>query len=249
MIRMRIMRTLGKAATGIARGIVKARGGDATGRSAMAGYTRGTDAAPSSPVSLDEFERLKRAVLFTDDDIGYLRMSRGVLEDQVEDVLDAWYGFVGSHPFLLYYFTNRDTGLPEPEYLVKTRERFGRWILDTADANYDQTWLDYQYEIGLRHHRSRKNRTDGSQAVEHINYRYLPPLHIPDHRDPQALPRAQGPRCRRGGENAPGLAEVRDPAGDAVEPALREGRRLLGLGAGIPPGVCRRGGRRRGRHA
>ncbi len=179
MIRMRIMRTLGKAATGIARGIVKARGGDATGRSAMAGYTRGTDAAPSSPVSLDEFERLKRAVLFTDDDIGYLRMSRGVLEDQVEDVLDAWYGFVGSHPFLLYYFTNRDTGLPEPEYLVKTRERFGRWILDTADANYDQAWLDYQYEIGLRHHRSRKNRTDGSQAVEHINYRYLPPFIYP----------------------------------------------------------------------
>ncbi|MDP9351179.1 MAG: protoglobin domain-containing protein [Chloroflexota bacterium] len=145
----------------------------------MSGYTRGTNAAPSSPVSLDEFDRLKRAVLFTDDDVGYLRISRGVLEDQVEDVLDAWYGFVGSHPFLLYYFTNRDTGLPEAEYLVKTRERFGRWILDTAAADYDQAWLDYQYEIGLRHHRSGKNRTDGSRAVEHINYRYLPPFIYP----------------------------------------------------------------------
>ncbi len=35
------------------------------------------------------------------------------------------------------------------------------------------------YEIGLRHPRSRKNQTDGSQAVEHINYRYLPAFIYP----------------------------------------------------------------------
>jgi len=34
------------------------------------------------------------------------------------------------------------------------RQRFGQWILDTAAANYDQQWLDFQREIGLRHHRT-----------------------------------------------------------------------------------------------
>jgi len=32
--------------------------------------------------------------------------------------------------------------------------------LMTAKAQYDQAWLDYQYEIGLGHHRSKKNQTD-----------------------------------------------------------------------------------------
>src|SRR5690606_21308015 len=37
---------------------------------------------------------------------------------------------------------------------------FARWILDTARARYDQAWLDYQHEIGLRHHRTKKGQTD-----------------------------------------------------------------------------------------
>ena len=40
----------------------------------------------------------------------------------------------------------------------------GQWILDTARAEYDQKWLDYQHEIGLRHHRTKKNQTDGAAA-------------------------------------------------------------------------------------
>jgi hypothetical protein len=40
-------------------------------------------------------------------------------------------------------------------------------------------WLDYQYEIGLRHHCSKKNRADGVDAEANINYRYLPALFYP----------------------------------------------------------------------
>ncbi|HEY8477399.1 MAG TPA: protoglobin domain-containing protein, partial [Chloroflexota bacterium] len=108
-----------------------------------------------------------------------LRMSYDVLKDQVDDILDVWYGFVGANPHLLYYFTRRSDGQPDPEYLARVRARFGQWILDTAAANYDQRWLDYQYEIGRRHHRTAKNRTDGVEAVEHIAYRYLPALFYP----------------------------------------------------------------------
>lgn len=56
------------------------------------------------------------------------------------------------------------------------RKRFGQWILDTADATYDHAWLDYQHEIGLRHHRTRKNATDGVQAADIIPFKYLLPL-------------------------------------------------------------------------
>jgi hypothetical protein len=38
-------------------------------------------------------------------------------------------------------------------------------VLDTARA-LNQARLDYQYEIGLRHHRSKKNKTDGGHTAD-----------------------------------------------------------------------------------
>ena len=59
------------------------------------------------------------------------------------------------------------------------RRRFGQWILDTARASYDQAWLDYQHEIGLRHTRAKKNQTDGADAADHIPLRYVLALLVP----------------------------------------------------------------------
>lgn len=148
-------------------------------RADIPGYTYGTPAVQKAPISLAEFEQIKKAVLFTDEDVKYLRLSYDVLKDQVESILDVWYGFVGSHPFLVYYFTDWQTGQPIAEYLAAVRKRFGQWILDTAAANYDQAWLDYQFEIGRRHHRTAKNKTDGVRAVENVSYRFVPALIYP----------------------------------------------------------------------
>lgn len=136
------------------------------------GYTYGTAEVVTSPVSLEDFERLKKAVMFTEEDERYLKMAGEVLADQVEEILDLWYGFVGSHPHLLYYFTGSD-GQPLGEYLAAVRARFGRWILDTCNRPYDRDWLNYQHEIGLRHHRTKKNLTDGVASVSHVPLRYL----------------------------------------------------------------------------
>ncbi len=136
------------------------------------GYTYGTAQVAPSPVSQPDFDLLKKSVLFTDEDVRYLRMAGDVLRDQVEEVLDLWYGFVGSNPHLVHYFTGPD-GQPLGDYLAAVRKRFGQWILDTCMAEYDQAWLDYQHEIGLRHHRSKKNQTDGVNSVPHIPLRYL----------------------------------------------------------------------------
>jgi hypothetical protein len=133
----------------------------------------------ATPITLAELELLKKTVLFDQEDVKQLRLSRDVLEDQTEAILDVWYGFVGSHPHLLHYFSNASDGQPNAAYLTATRVRFGQWILDTAAAEYDERWLAYQFEIGRRHHRIGKNRADGVAAVDHIHYRYLPALIVP----------------------------------------------------------------------
>ena len=143
------------------------------------GYTYGSADLKKSPVSIDDFEKLKQASLFGDDDIRYLRMSHDVLKDQVEQILDLWYGFVGSTPFLLHYFTNAADGKPNMDYLGAVRKRFGQWILDTAKGEYDQNWLNYQHEIGLRHHTAKKNKTDNVKSVPIIHIHYIFALLIP----------------------------------------------------------------------
>jgi hypothetical protein len=137
------------------------------------GYTYGTDAVPRSPVTPEQFEQMKKSALFDDDDVKYLRMSRDVLSDQVEAILDVWYGFIGSLPHLLASFTDQTSDKPIDAYLGAVRKRFAHWIIDTARAEYDQDWLDYQHAIALRHHRVGKNRTDNAAASAIVPFRDL----------------------------------------------------------------------------
>ncbi|MDR7418859.1 MAG: protoglobin domain-containing protein [Armatimonadota bacterium] len=137
------------------------------------GYTVGSDAVARSPVTPADFELMKKSVLFSDEDVKSLRLSYDVLQDQVEAILDVWYGFVGANPHLLAAFTGKADGRPLGDYLAAVRRRFGQWILDTARADYDQRWLDYQHEIGLRHHRTKKNRTDGASSTDIVPFRDL----------------------------------------------------------------------------
>lgn len=147
--------------------------------SAIHGYTHGTDAVTTSPVTLADLARLQASVLFGDDDVRFLRMSLDIVRDQVEEILDVWYGFVGSQPHLLASFSSRVDGRPLADYLGGVRRRFGQWILDTARAEYDQRWLDYQHEIGLRHHRAKKNQTDGAASTAIVPFRDLFALIFP----------------------------------------------------------------------
>lgn len=130
-----------------------------------------------SPVSLTDLELLKQTVLFTAEDEKYLKLAGEVLKDQTHDVLDVWYGFVGSHGHLVHYFSHH--GQPNVEYLTAVRARFGQWIMDLCTKPYDQEWLNYQYEIALRHHSAKKNKTDNVQSVPIIHYRYIVAFIVP----------------------------------------------------------------------
>tara|TARA_A100001391_G_scaffold192590_1_gene166955 strand:+ start:1370 stop:2074 length:705 start_codon:yes stop_codon:yes gene_type:complete len=145
---------------------------------AIPGYTVGSKSIERAPITLGELEELKLSLLMSDEDIKYLRMSREVLAPNVEELVGVWYGFVGGNEHLLKYFSN-SAGEPDMDYLGRVRERFEQWVLDTAQAEYDQEWLDYQFEIGRRHHRVGKNTTDHANAIDHINFRHLSALTIP----------------------------------------------------------------------
>lgn len=126
---------------------------------------------PTSPISLQDLELLKKTLLWSEQDELHLKQAAGILADQCDDILDLWYGYVGSLPHLLQYFSHQ--GQADPGYLAAVRVRFGKWIMDICSKPYDQQWLNYQYEIALRHHSSKKNKTDEVQAAPIIHFRYM----------------------------------------------------------------------------
>ena len=135
------------------------------------GYDYGKPALEQSPVTMQDLALLKTTLLWSDDDDRYLKMAGDVLKDQTNDVLELWYGYVGGNEHLLHYFTKNSQ--PNMDYLTAVRARFGQWILDLCQKTYDQNWLNYQHEIAKRHHSTKKNKTDGVDAVPIIHYRYM----------------------------------------------------------------------------
>jgi len=137
------------------------------------GYNLGSPEVARSPISIEALDELKKSCLLTDEDVIYLRLSYDVLEDQAENLVAMWRGIIAHHPHLRHYSQDVNTGAPDEEYGARVGKRFAQWVLDTARAEYDQAWLDYQYEIGLRHHRAKKNKTDGAHTTAHIRGRDL----------------------------------------------------------------------------
>lgn len=158
---------------------VVADAGAAAPQGRAPGYALGQSTLARAPYSMADLAALQKSMLFGADDVAALRQSRAILADQTEAILDVWYGFVASTPELVVFFGDTRSGQPDGAYLAAVRKRFALWILDTADAKFDQAWLDWQYEIGLRHNRVKKNKTDGAHGPAQVDFRYLPALTIP----------------------------------------------------------------------
>ena len=139
---------------------VVADAGAAAPQGRAPGYALGQPTLARAPYSMADLAALQKSMLFGADDVAALRQSRAILAVQTEAILDVWYGFAASTPEVVVFFGD-------------TR------ILGTADAKYDQAWLDWQYEIGLRHNRLTKNKTDGAHGPAQVDFRNLPALTIP----------------------------------------------------------------------
>lgn len=114
--------------------------------------------AAGGTLTRDELAQMQQALLFTEEDVAALRRAGEILGPRVEELLDVWYGFVGSHEFLLSSFSTPEG--PSAEYLAAVRVRFGQWVRDLTSADFDEAWLAYQDEIGRRHFTD-KGKTDG----------------------------------------------------------------------------------------
>lgn len=136
------------------------------------GYTYGSDQTAPSPLTLEDLHELTAIVALTADDKHALAQAADVLADQASDMVSDWRAQLGEHPFLARYSAHPD-GTPNPEYSAASKPRFDRWIIDACTRPLDQAWLDYQHEIGLRHTRAKKNRTDEADSLEQIPLRYL----------------------------------------------------------------------------
>jgi hypothetical protein len=203
--------------------------GDTAQRANLSRYTMGSSEVAKSPLSMEDWDELKKSALFSEEDVFYLRLSLDALEDQIDDLIKTWRGIIFDQPHLRAYDEDPNTGKVDTEYSKAVGKRFGQWVIDTAKAQYDQVWLDYRYEIGLRHHRSKKNKTDAGHTLGHIRARdliafsaaivvpmkpFLARKGTPGNRQPHV-------RC---------LVEVNGPAGGPVVPTLYlGGRRLAGL--------------------
>jgi len=135
------------------------------------------------------------------------------LQKQTDAILDLWYNFVAS-PYLIQY--SGKPKQPDSAYLGAVRQRFKQWILDTCNREYDQAWLDYQHEIGLRHHLTKKNQTDQVQSVPMMPLRYLIAFIYPITATIKDFLANQGHDIKLS-KNASSLVQVYCPSGNAVE--------------------------------
>lgn len=142
-------------------------------QSPPSGYAYGTPGLGTSPVTLAELERLEQAVAWAPEDAKALALAAEVVKDQTEAIVASWRAVIGRTPHLAYYYFDVSTGQPDEDYKAKVKERFKQWILDVCLRPHDQTWLDYQHEIGLRHTHLKKNQADAVAAPPHIPLRYV----------------------------------------------------------------------------
>lgn len=138
----------------------------------IAGYDYGKTSVAKSPVSLEELEQLKQTVTLTDDDVKHLRAAGDILENQTEEIINTWRGIIGGQPHLAHYFV-APNGKPDDQYKARVKERFKQWVVDVCRRPFDQDWLNYQHEIGLRHTHLKKNKTDGASTPPQLPLRYL----------------------------------------------------------------------------
>jgi hypothetical protein len=138
----------------------------------ISGYTYGRAEVGRSPVSLTDLQALMQSVGWNKEDARRLKAAGKVFSPQAETMVDRWRAIIGEQPHLLRWFLKPD-GKPDEEYKAAVKKRFVQWVRDTCEREYDQAWLDYQHEIGLRHTPAKKNATDGGHTPPLVPLRYL----------------------------------------------------------------------------
>ena len=124
------------------------------------GYGFGSADCPRSPLSMEDLSHIEQTLGWTAIDERLLLKHADLFRQQAEGMVASWRTVIGAQPHLSRWFASPD-GKPDDEYKARVKRRFVQWVIDVATRPHDQTWLDYQEEIGLRHTPEKKNKTDG----------------------------------------------------------------------------------------
>jgi hypothetical protein len=136
------------------------------------GYDFGSRAGAQSPISLEELANLEQTLGWTSEDEQRMRTHSELFRSQAERMVDSWRAVIAAQPHLSSWFFGPD-GKPDDAYKAAVKRRFVQWVVDVATRPHDQTWLNYQEEIGLRHTPEKKNKTDGAHTPAYVPLRYL----------------------------------------------------------------------------
>ncbi|HEY8958179.1 protoglobin domain-containing protein [Chitinophaga sp.] len=107
-------------------------------------------AGADNPSSLDAqtLVRLKRMLLFTNEDEQYLVMAGNILAAHTEDILDNWYDYILKNNYLASYFTK--DGAPDIAYLQSLRPHFRKWITDLCTRQEGNPWWQFEERIAAQ---------------------------------------------------------------------------------------------------
>ena len=136
------------------------------------GYTYGTDAVPTSPLTLEDLRQIEAAAHVQPGDAELLARAEPILAPHAMDMVDTWRGILAQKTYLAAHSAHPD-GQPNPEYAQASKPRFAQWIIDMCTRERDQAWLDYQYLIGARHMSAAKNAADGADSTPFVPLRYV----------------------------------------------------------------------------
>lgn len=140
--------------------------------SSIPGYDYGTPKSAVSPVSENELSHLEQTAGWTVMDAGTLMSHSELFQAKAESMVDSWRAVIGSQPHLTHWFVRPD-GHTDDDYKASVKRRFVQWVIDVAARPHDRDWLNYQYEIGLRHTPAKKNKADGVRTPPVVPFRYL----------------------------------------------------------------------------
>ncbi|PSL49565.1 protoglobin [Chitinophaga niastensis] len=103
---------------------------------------------PKASLDAQTLVRLKRMLLFTNEDEQYLTMAGAILMDHTDDILNNWYDYMLKNNYLAYYFTKK--GEPDTGYLQTLRPHFRKWIHGLCTRQEGTTWWQFEERIAAQ---------------------------------------------------------------------------------------------------
>ncbi len=145
---------------------------DQTDPKSIPGYDFGTAKSATAPVSEEDLRHLEEAAGWSAADARLMAKHADLFRRQAEPMVDSWRAVIGKQKHLAHWFTKPD-GTPDDDYKASVKRRFVQWVVDVPTRPHDREWLNYQFEIGLRHTPAKKNKTDGAHTPPVVPFRYL----------------------------------------------------------------------------